>query len=255
MRWLTGLTTASLRLLGGRRRGRRGPGHREALELGRSSGQPDAAALHGFQLHTIRWHQGRGAEAVDALEELTDRVPLPMFRAALARVYDEIGRHDEAHELLAIQTAAGFPHLGDWSWLAEVSNWTEIAARADNRSAVDLLHQRLLPWSSQVICTRTHVAGAVAHYLGLLDAARADDEQAEAHFTTALDLHRRFRAPFHEARTHLAWGQMLLRSSTTRSIDEARTHLSTARDLARDAGCALVHSTAERLLGEGGDEG
>ena len=106
-----------------------------------------------------------------------------------------------------------------------------------------------------MICTRTHVAGAVAHYLGLLDAARADDEQAEAHFTTALDLHRRFRAPFHEARTHLAWGQMLLRSSTTRSIDEARTHLSTARDLARNAGCALVHSTAERLLGEGGDEG
>ena len=201
MRWLATMNETWFTLLGGDADQAEALAN-ETLQLGSASGQPDATVLYTFQLHIIRWHQGRGADVIDVLEGLADDVPLPLFRAAKARVYYDIGRHAEARALLAVEADASFAHLLDWSWLALMSNWAEVAAGLGDRTAVDVLHEQLLPWSTQVICTRTHVAGAVAHYLGMLDAARHDYLSAEMHFDRALTVHRSLRAPFHVARTH-----------------------------------------------------
>jgi hypothetical protein len=187
---------------------------------------------------------------VDALADLADTVPPALFRAAHARASSDVGRRQEACARLATRAAAGFANLRDWSQLAELSNWSEVAAGSGNRDAIDLLHELLLPWSAQVICTRTHVAGAVAHYLGMLEGARGDHVAAEVHFAEALELHERFEAPFHIARTHVEWARMLL--GLPRSTALARRHLDLAIDLARAAGCGFVLATAEQLRTEAG---
>jgi hypothetical protein len=99
------------------------------------------------------------------------------------------GRSDDARALLALDTAERFAHLQDLSYLARLSNWVEVAVTLDDRAATDALRQRLLPYAAQTICTRTHLAGAVAHHLGLPDAARRDHRAAQAHLDTALTIH------------------------------------------------------------------
>jgi hypothetical protein len=248
MRWLTTLTQSSLTLLHGDVSTAEALSM-DALTLGESSGQPDAFSLHGFQLHVIRWHQGRSAEVVELMEGLDRAVRLPVFHAARARLYHEAGRHDEARALLAAETAVGFPHLRDWSVLTAMSYWAELAARMAEPVAIGLVHDRLHPWSSQVICMRTQVGGAVAHYLGILDAASHNYGAAERWFAAALDAHRRLQAPFHLARTHLEWGRMLLQrdGARTRAADD---HLAAAREIAVGAGYLAVDAEAARLLDE-----
>ena len=249
MRWLATMNETWFALLGGDADQAETLAS-EALQREALSGQPDATVLYTFQLHVIRWHQGRGADVIDVLEELADSVPLPLFRAAKARVYFDIGRHAEARDLLAVEADAAFADLVDLSWLAVLSNWAEVAAGLGDRATVDLLHKQLLPWSTQVICTRTHVAGVVAHYLGMLDAARHDYVSAEMHFYWALTVHRSLRAPFHVARTHLEWARMLLRQALPGGTGTARLHLESAQRIADGAGCALVYATSEGILRE-----
>jgi class 3 adenylate cyclase/tetratricopeptide (TPR) repeat protein len=246
LRWLTTLTESSLTLLHGDASAAEALSM-DALTLGESSGQPDALILHRFQLHVIRWHQGRSAEVVELMEGLDRDVGLPVFHAARARLYHEAGRHDEARALLAAETAVGFPHLRDWSVLTVMSYWAEIAARMAEPVAIDLVHDRLHPWSSQVICMRTQVGGVVAHYLGILDAARHDYGAAERWFAGALDVHLRLRGPFHVARTHLEWGRMMVQRDGGRTAP-ADDHLAAAREIAAGAGYLAVDAEAARLL-------
>jgi DNA-binding SARP family transcriptional activator/tetratricopeptide (TPR) repeat protein len=249
LRWMNGLIVASFVLLRGDTAAAEALAD-HALQWGLSSGQPDAVTLYQFQLHIIRWHQGRGSEVIELLENLADTIPLPLFRAATARVYVDIGRLEDAQALLASELSAGFAHLQDLSYLAGLSNWVEVAVRLDDHTAIDALHQRLVPYAAQMICTRTHVAGAVAHYLGLLEAARDDHDAARAHFDTALSIHRDFHAPFHVARTHLALAHSLRAERRLGSPDDAIAHALTARDIAADAGCEHVRVGAEDLLAE-----
>jgi class 3 adenylate cyclase/tetratricopeptide (TPR) repeat protein len=248
LRWLTTLNESSLALLRGDLPAAEATSM-DALTLGESSGQPDALVLHRFQLHVIRWHQGRSAEVVALMEGLDRDVGLPMFHAARARLYHETGKHAEARALLAAETADGFPHLGDWSVLTAMSYWAEVAARMEEPVAIDLVHDRLHPWSSQVICTRTQVGGEVAHYLGILDSARHRYDDAERWFASALDTHRRLRAPFHLARTHLEWGRMMVRRDGGRT-PAADEHLAATREIAEGAGYLAVDAEAARLLEE-----
>jgi DNA-binding SARP family transcriptional activator len=249
LRWMNGLIVASFTLLKGDAAEAERQAN-EALQWGLSSGQPDALTLYRFQLHIIRWHQGRGAEVIDLLETLMNTVPLPLFRAATARVYVDVGHTDDARALLAPDAAERFAHLQDLSYLAWLSNWVEVAVALEDRAAIDALHQRLLPYAAQMICTRTHVAGAVAHYLGLLDAARGDHLAAKVHLDTALTTHRAFSAPFHLARTHLALAQTLRAQPSLGPPDEAIAHALSARAIAAGAGCDHVRHRAEALLAD-----
>ena len=78
----------------------------EALELGMATGQPDALAIYGGQMVDLRWHQGRDVELVELIEQMVEATPeIDSFRAALARIYADIGRVDDARALLATGAA------------------------------------------------------------------------------------------------------------------------------------------------------
>jgi tetratricopeptide (TPR) repeat protein len=247
LRWLNGLNATWFTLLHGDAHGAERFAD-QTRQWGMSSGQPDALVLYRFQLHIIRWHQGRGTEVIGLLQWLTETIPLPLFAAALARVYVDVGRHADAGALLTPVAADGFAHLQDLSYLAWLSNWAEVAVQLRHEAAIDTLRQRLLPYDTQVICSRTHVAGAVAHYLGILELANGDHERARHHLTNALAIHQAFNAPFHTARTHLALAEAHLADRHPESHDHVVAHARAAREIAAAAGCTLVRATSDRFL-------
>ncbi len=246
MRWLSGLTE-TWRLLNHGHTNRAETCAAETAQIGVRSGQPDALILHRYQIHLIRWHQGRGAEIVEDMEALHAQVPLPLFRGALAHLYTNTGRTDDARALLIDEVDRQFAHLGDWSTLSALAWWTEVAADARHEPAIDILLGLLEPWEEQMICSRTFMAGAVAHYIGVLDAARCDHKRADHAFRRALALHNAFPAPFHMARTQLEWAKSILADGQPGAERLAHEHLVEARTLAAKFGYAgLLERAADR---------
>ena len=79
----------------------------EALELGGATGQPDAMSIYGGQLVDLRWHQGRDAELVELIERMVAATPeIDSFQAALARIYVDVGRVEDARALLTAGSRA-----------------------------------------------------------------------------------------------------------------------------------------------------
>jgi hypothetical protein len=62
------------------------------------------------------------------------------------------------------------------------------------------------------MCSLTF-CGSVAHYLGLLAATLGHVDEAESHFSDAVSVQERMRAPAWVARTRLEWARLLLSSA------------------------------------------
>jgi class 3 adenylate cyclase len=216
----------------------------ECLQLGFDTGQPDTILNYGTLLVAVRWHQGRLGELVDLVAAAAAESPgEPAVRAVLAGAYAEAGREEEARELLGAEAAVNFAHPHDLVLVTNLAVWAEVAARLGDRAAAEMLYPQLAPWADQVMYRN----GAVAHYLGVLAAMLGRYGAAEAHFADAQAIHEQLEAPFHLARTHLEWGQILL-VQDPKAAGSARPHLETAQDLARRHGCALVERHATELL-------
>src|SRR5262249_6817779 len=67
----------------------------DALDLGTSSGQPDAFANYGTQLMGVRLIQGRAGELVDLVRDIADRHPsVPTYRSVLGACLLDAGDVD-----------------------------------------------------------------------------------------------------------------------------------------------------------------
>ena len=213
----------------------------EALELGMATGQPDALAIYGGQMVDLRWHQGRDAELVELIEQMVEATPeIDSFQAALARIYADIGRDDDARALLASGTAAGFAHPFDPLATTTISLWSETAIQLADAAAARLLVDRLAGFADQVVCSGVNIFGSLDHYRGALQGVLGDHDEAERLLCRALSAHESLRAPYFEARTCLE----LARTHRARGADgdAARAADLTARalELARRYGYAGV---------------
>jgi class 3 adenylate cyclase/tetratricopeptide (TPR) repeat protein len=220
----------------------------EAYGLGSQSGQPDAWIIFAAMISGVRSHQGRDAEIVEPLATMVASNPgIPFARAALARVYVELGQQDKARELLAAEAAMGFDLPVDPALLSGFALWAIVAARLGDVASARRLYERLNAWPDQVVFNGTVVGGSVAQVLGLLASALGDYDAAEAHFNHALAVHERLHAPYLLARTNLEWGRMLIGRARPGDRHHARAHLETALDLAQRYDCALVGQQAKSL--------
>ncbi|TML85589.1 MAG: hypothetical protein E6G06_21925, partial [Actinobacteria bacterium] len=124
-----------------------------ALELGLTSGQPDAISYYGAQLVTIRAVQGRLGELEDLVRQQVETNPgIPAFRGALARLCTQAGRLDEAVEVLAGDIADGFTSFPrDVMRLTNLTGCAETIAMARHRPAAAVLYELLLPWADRFI--------------------------------------------------------------------------------------------------------
>lgn len=238
LEWMVAWSTGSEMILRGDVEGGEKQASR-ALELGLASGQPDAATIYGGQLLCLRWHQGRDQELLEAMTDLVrERSDLPLLRAVVARLLLESGRSEE----IQFDVAGSMPY--DIAWAGAVALWAEVVAQLNRPDESEALYQALLPYPEYVISLQAVCIGAASHYLGLLAGALGRVEEADVHFRRAHDLHTRLGAPFHLARTELAWGLLLHGHEKAR----ARTLFASARDRAAQHGCSRVEQQASQAL-------
>ena len=205
----------------------------DALEIGTTSGQPDALTIYWVQLLDLRTHQGRTEEIVDTLlAALPDVSGLPALRPAVARGLIDAKRFDEARDLLDT-SGLGLPR--DELWLAGVSVWGFVAARLGRADIAGGLYEQLIPWAGQQPTAVIAVAESVDHCLGELAAVLGRPEQAEQHFAAAETGARNLRAPFFVARTLIERARL---DYFTHEPDRATQRLNEARSFAEQYGYA-----------------
>lgn len=184
--------------------------------------------------------QGRFAAIEPGARAAAAAYPLvPGWRASLALVLAESGRHDEALEELESFAADGFRAaaalLGaDFTLCALARTCARLGATAH----AEALYGRLDRFAGTSVVISygpgpVFYAGAVAHYQGLLAAVLGNDGAAERHFADALSTHTGLRSPSWTAFTQFELGRLLQR----RGGDAAR-----GQELIASAG-----ATADRL--------
>jgi len=221
----------------------------EALQIGNDTQQPDALAIYGGQLLAIRWTQGRLAEIADMLLQIaSDNPSLPGFRAAAAFTLAEAGREDEATNRLIAETATGFSAPDDYLLLGYLDVWARVISRIGAQEPGKVVYERLSQWPSLVVFSGCSVVGAVAHDLATLATILGRYDDADAHFTQALELHEKLQAHFFIAETKLEWGRMLLARREEGDLVHAKHMLISARDIAQKYGFAAVERQAGKAL-------
>ena len=100
----------------------------QMFEVGRASGQPDAAAWYGALLFHLRNLQGRLAELVEPSVRLAaDPDSRSAWRAAAALALIESAREDEARELALAEDFTAVPW--DVVWSVAMFMWAEVCTR------------------------------------------------------------------------------------------------------------------------------
>jgi tetratricopeptide (TPR) repeat protein len=163
------------------------------LALGNEVGDADAVAYYGAHLLAIRWLQGRAGELLDVAEQMADSPTLIeaefTFRATVAHLAADIGRHDQARSTLFRLTAPGLDALPQSStWLSGMLAIVEAAASLGDASIARQAYDLLLPFaelptmpSMGVVCF-----GSTERTLGIAAATFGDVDLAEAHLRRAV---------------------------------------------------------------------
>jgi class 3 adenylate cyclase/tetratricopeptide (TPR) repeat protein len=171
----------------------------EALAIGRRAHDPVVGVYHMIVLVGLYWEQGRLPELEATLRRFVDRFPANLgWRATLAVLLCDAGRHDEAREhleRLAADDFAGLPRNHLYLYHLAVLAIT-CHALGDRRRAARL-YELLLPYADRnVLVARLPLGtlGSAAHHLGLLAATLSRWDEAAAHFDAAAQAHERMGA-------------------------------------------------------------
>ena len=168
-------------------------------EFGARAELPDAIQFKGIQLLYLRLAQGRGAELVEALEEMVERYPgIPAWRTGLARIYCRLGRDEEASEQLEAIKESGFLSVAtEANWLAGVGGVCEVAAHLGDADVAAEAYELLLPYANRILVSGLFAAcwGSAHRYLGLAAGAFEDWDKAAVHFERSIGVGRSVGAP------------------------------------------------------------
>ena len=226
----------------------------QAVGLGRSAGQPDAARIFAAQLFTVRLHQGRLGEVVDLPErdfsETGDHSSLPwLSQMALALAYSEMNHSNEARRIFDALISDGLGDLpSDFGWLPAVALGALVCSSLKDVPVARRIYELLEPYADQCIFFGPSWLGSTAHYLGLLAATMGDLAQAGHDFAHAADVHSRAQSPVWQAHTQLAWGGTLFAGGDGRAREIGAGLLGEARATAERLGMARVVWLARRPM-------
>src|SRR5262249_12522364 len=135
----------------------------EARSLGERAQGWNAEVSYRLQLYVLRWEQGRLAELEGVVRASVRQYPTyPVWRCVLAPVEAELGRMDEAGQLL--DTALPF----DEEWLVSMGFLAEAAAALQDAQRAGVLYEALLPYADRLAVSYPEICtGSVSRYLGL----------------------------------------------------------------------------------------
>ncbi len=211
-----------------------------ALANGQRIQEPNAVLFFGVQLFTLRWEQGRLLELEGMFRGLAEQYAgLLAFRSALALLYAELGREEEARaelERLAVDGFAGLPK--DQQWFTAVATIAQACAFLHDAPRAAALYDLLLPYEGRNITLPVGICclGPVSHYLGVLAATMSDWAAAAGHFDQALAMSARMGARPFLAYTRYEYARLLIARGEPDDHRRARDLLQLADELAREIG-------------------
>ena len=221
-----------------------------ALDLGTAAAAPEALGTFGGLLYVIRQHQGRLDEIVDFfVDAARDNPSIAVLRAAIPEMLCELGRIDEAHDLLVAEAVDDFDFPYNDSWLAAMVDLGNVAATTGDQAVARALVDRLTPFADHVVApSAVLVQGAVARPLARMATVLGDYVRAEQWFAIAHDIHHRLRAPFWSALGQLDHADLCITRDADDDIERARDLATTAADTATKFGCSALTKRAAALL-------
>ena len=226
-----------------------------ALAVGQSVQPETAANFYAAQIFSIRREQGRLAELEDALLGAVAAFPaVSAWRSALACLYCEVGRRDDAGREFERAASADFADIAeDGTWLTAVALSGEVCAHLADRRRAAGLYDRLLPYRELVGVAGVGAVcmGSVARVLGLLAGTLGRWDDAIRHFDHALGVNRSLGAPPLVLRTQQDYAAMLLAAAGAGldTAERARALLDEAAAGARALGMGGVAARVDALRG------
>jgi tetratricopeptide (TPR) repeat protein len=184
-----------------------------ALGIGQRDRNPNALQIYGVQLAGLRREQGRYGELEDGLKAFIAQYPaIPTWRCALAFLYADAGRADDARRELDAMAVDGFRGLPrDLFWLADLSLLGQAAAFAGLTEHAGVLYELLSAYARQnVIVGIAACWGSTSRVLGLLARTLGRDDEAAAHFEDAIEQNAAIDAPAWRARSEVEYAELLL---------------------------------------------
>jgi tetratricopeptide (TPR) repeat protein len=225
---------------------------REAFDLGRRVRMTDAENCFAVQSFIASMELGRLAELQETVERLATRYPdIAVWRAGPAYLHTELGRREEAAKAFEDVAARGFGALErDNQWLSVITAFADVCAYLGDTARAAKLRDLLLPFAGRnvVIVEGWASLGSADRALGMLATTVGRWDEAEAHFTAALELNGRLGARPWTARTQIGYAQMLLARHEARDTERARQLLQSALQTAGDLGMTTLAERAKVQL-------
>jgi DNA-binding SARP family transcriptional activator/tetratricopeptide (TPR) repeat protein len=167
----------------------------EALALHRRTGLWGAIECYSTQMFHLLRAQGRLVELEPLLLDMVNTSGFSGFHEAMALMYLDAGREDDAVRALGERTDFA-PLPRDWSWLYLSCLQADVCAAIGDAASRRRLCDDLIPYTDQLAVIGTGIScwGPVAYYVGLLEAALGRAEAAERWFGVAVDMADRIGA-------------------------------------------------------------
>jgi tetratricopeptide (TPR) repeat protein len=210
----------------------------------------DPLTTHVARLAVLATEQGRFQDGIEFAREWAKRLrDHAIARAQIALLQAESGDHVAARQALEELTAddlAAVPR--DVVWPASLSRLAETCAYLRDADRAPRLYEHMRPHAGHLVSNGGALpAGAADRYLGMLAATQGRFDQAEAHYTTALELEDRLKAPPLTARTRYWYARALIEREAAGDHDRAAELLSASLATADELGMTALVSAAREL--------
>ncbi len=220
----------------------------ESLQFGLDAGQPDAFAIYAAQLAALRRMQGREAEICDIVAEVAEANPgIPGFRAALADLYAQADRPDDARAILDDFCAAGLHRIRvDFVWGALMAALAKAASIVGHAETAAQLGPLVEPFRAQFAYTGCTLDGPYALMLGISHRLCERHADADAAFRDSVAASEQIEGPYWVALSKLEWARLRL--------DEGANPADLLTDVlgaARAHGFTGLERRAQELAGRG----
>ncbi len=224
----------------------------EAFELGRTSGQPEAATVFGAQLLDLRMAQGRLDEVIEPLSAAIAANPgIPVLEVAYIHALVETGDLAGAEARFDAAAARGFTELPhDHTWLTGMGTYAALASEFGNVENAAVLYRHLEPWAGQVATTGINPGAPIQISLCELATTLGRFDDADRHAAGAAVTSERLRSPFMLARARLAAARASIERGGPGDRDRGTSIAAEVGALCDEHGWDGIGRRAQRLLTE-----
>jgi DNA-binding CsgD family transcriptional regulator/tetratricopeptide (TPR) repeat protein len=239
---------AALRTLQALFDGRFADAERLLAETWEARGGRDMRRVY-HQMLFLRREQGRCGELLEEFRALARAYPSAPYGVPIAFILSEIGRHDEARDLLRRAAVGGFADVidsyGKAYFLALLS---EVCSALGDQEQSGRLYDLLLPWDGRQIGFGTTIClGPASLYLGMLSAVIGRPE-TDQRYQDAIDSCRRTGAAPWLARAQYRYAGLLLGRARPEDREQGLQLAQAARRTADDLGMTLLSEQVMQLL-------